>query len=517
MYLPPLKKRKMINYKNNYNYSYDRNIQKNLNKLDNDYEFNDKNSEQMIKINLLIDILNEAFETPNLNINTKNSNSISNINIEYNQSYFILNDLEIKYPIQFKKINNIENKLSFIIKNTGNILYDYENSNKNEFYDLNIDLSIYGINRIFNFEDLINFYLYSFSYTDIERYERALFVENYLPLYSIINNILTSNEFKINIKILNKIGIGTFGQIYNCEIYSQNNIQKYGNYVIKIIDLDKDEYYDISQFFFEYLNHVILFNEFKNNNFDSINFIAKIPQIYYIGKFLSENKIFMVIEKIEITLYEKCQSLVQNYIKSEKNENDLSFKKNTLIKNSVCLLNYIYQITNLLDKINSINYIKFVHNDLKLNNIMLNNNQCYLIDFGISNLKYKNYQIINSFPTNIILKKNKEIEEIGLNYYIFNNNIDIFHLLYNFYYFLFNINIRKEYPNVFFIKTIDDYFKNIINDIIYYDNNLIIKNHSDIYFFKLNFEMFLSINNKNFNTKNIKKYSKIMLNLLLNN
>ncbi len=149
---------------------------------------------------------------------------------------------------------------------------------------------------------------------------------------------------------------------------------------------------------------------------------------------------------------------------------------------------------------------------------MLNNNQCYLIDFGISNLKYKNFQIINSFPTNIILKKNKEIDEFGFNYYIFNNNIDVFHLIYNFYYFLFNINIQKNYPSVFFIKTIDDYFKNILNNIIYLDNKLIVKNHSDIYFFKLNFEMLHKINNNNnFNLKNIKKYSKIMLNLLLNN
>ncbi len=514
----------MLYHNNNYmiNNYYDNNIEQNLKKIECDLE---DNSNQMIKINLLIDILKEAFENYDLNnnINIKNnninSNSICTTNIEYNQTYFILKDLNIKYPIQFKKINNIENKLSFIIKNTGNILYDYENSNKNEFYDLNIDLSMYGINRIFNFEDLINFYLYSFSYNDDERYDRFLYINNYLPKYSNINNVLNSEEFKINIRILNKIGIGTFGQIYNCEIYSLNNIQKFGQYVIKIIDLDKDEYYDLSQFFFEYLNHVIIFNEFKKYNFEYDNLIAKIPRIYYIGKILTENKIFIIIEKIEKTLYEKCKILVQNYIKCENSENFLlSQKKNILIKNSICLLNYIYQITHLLDKINSINYIKFVHNDLKLNNIMLNNNQCYLIDFGISNLKYKNFQIINSFPTNIILKKNKEIDEFGFNYYIFNNNIDVFHLIYNFYYFLFNINIQKNYPSVFFIKTIDDYFKNILNNIIYLDNKLIVKNHSDIYFFKLNFEMLHKINNNNnFNLKNIKKYSKIMLNLLLNN
>ncbi len=436
MSLQPFKKRRMI---------YD----------NDDFYYSNGNENQLIKINLLIDLLKEALDSNNLKllynkdnkdnkdniiINNNNINNINSIvNLKKNNehlSYFILEKFNIKYPIQFKKINNFEEKIEFIIKNTGNIIYDYENLNKNIFSDLNIELFNYGINRIFNFEDLINFYLFSFSYFDNERIERNSYILNYIPKYIKFNNILTSNEYKINIHILNKFGIGTFGKVFDCELFSLNNIKKFGNYIIKIIDFDEDELYDLSQFFFEYLNQVILFEEFEKNKFYLIDSIAKIPQVLYIGKIISENKYFIVMEKIEKTLYEKCRNLLNNYLNNQ-NSNDL--KKKTIIQNSVTLLNYIYQITNLIDNFNSLEHLKFVHNDLKLNNIMLNNNQCYLIDFGISNLKYKNYQIVNSFPTNIILNNNENIESNGLNYYIFNNNIDVFHLIYNIYYFLLKL------------------------------------------------------------------------------
>ncbi len=482
------------------------------------------------KINILVDVLNEAFnyqyvenelifttpikkkhkikESINTSSNYTNNNTLSLIN----KKYFILKDTGIKYPIEFKQIKNIEEKLYFLIKNTGNIIYDYDSSNI--FEDFYIELYNFGINKIFTFQDFIDFNLHSLSYIDEDSNQRNILVNYYLPKYIKNDNILTSYEYKINIKIINKIGIGTFGTVFDCELYSLHNIKKYGNYVIKFVDIDSDE--DIVIFFFEYLNQVILYNEFINNNLNNNIDIAKIPKIFYIGKIKNENKLFIVMEKINQTLYEKCRELTLTYIKNEKITSKKELKT-FFTQNSVCLLNYIYQISNLIYSLNSIPYLKFIHNDLKLNNILFNNNnQCYLIDYGISNIKYKNYQIINSFPNKLNIKNN-DFEPYGLNHFIFNNNIDSFHLIYNIYYTIFNFNIQKEYPNILFIKTIDDYFKLNLCNIIYNDNNLIVKKHEDIYLFKMNNEMFKNINNNIFfNIYNIKNYSKYMLNLLLN-
>ncbi len=415
-----------------------------------------------------------------------------------------------KFPGFFKNIKNIEPKMEAIILNTGNILYDINSTPFTE--ELSINLHKFGLNKVFNIHDFIDFYLFFIKYNDEDSLERNERIINYIPNYIKSENELLSTQSQYYFNILNKIGKGSYGEIHNCEIYTHDNMKINGKYVIKTVDLVDFEY-DFVQTFFEYLNQNIIYEELNSliRLNSSIYNITKIPKIFNIGYLKEENKIFIVMEKIDKSLQEFSNEIVQQFI-DEHRFKDSSEQSKIIENNTKVLLNIIYQVSNLLDNLNSLPYLKFVHNDMKLNNIMLKNNQSYLIDFGISNLQYKGYQFMLSYPNNIDIKKN-EIQYLGLNYYIFNNNIDIFHLVYNFYYSIFSLQINRDYLNMYFIDLVDNVFKTNICKIIYdKNNNLIVTKHDKIYLMKINYELFEKMyNNTFFTIKNIKYYSKFIL------
>ncbi len=443
----------------------------------------------------------------------------------------------IKYPNEFKSIQDFEFKIKKIIKESGNYLYEYD---KNKLYEeLEIDLRPYGVNNVFKFEDLLNLHLYTINYDDYSETQntdaiddkdiRRLYLENYFTNYDLIlkENCIRSLNGEYNIILNENNNNGSYGKVYNCDIFNKMNEKiNTKKMAIKLINLDEDRYLYF-RIFQEILIHVQLLELIKNNSklkqLIDENKIAKIPNIYKIGKIKNSDYLFILMEKID---YRKTDIFIEEYERYNKViYNDEKQKKNMLNSIARKFTNEIficyYQISNLLKNINELDDVNFTHQDIKCDNILFNrknidsNNknsyklEFYLIDMGLSNLKINGFLFINSYPYNLKPMENNNSYLIESS---FNSKIDIFQLIFNTYY-LFHTNEKLVNNILFFYKTINDFFNFHFKPLLLdSNNNNLLKEHSESYLFKINNELYNNINNSIFLSPDfLSIFSKIIL------
>jgi len=165
--------------------------------------------------------------------------------------------------------------------------------------------------------------------------------------------IFKEDEIRIEQSSLKKER-GTFGEIYFGFINDSNipiALKRYQEDYSEQI-LDKDVIKEIIM--------LQLFNQYPETN-----------TVQFYGIYISDNKedVYLVLERLETTLHN-----VSVRVKNDdtKNRGRLNAEQYKII---------FYK---LLKSINAIHSLGFLHNDIKLPNIMLNGNDIKLIDFGLS-------------------------------------------------------------------------------------------------------------------------------------
>lgn len=152
------------------------------------------------------------------------------------------------------------------------------------------------------------------------------------------------------IKITTKIGGGSYGEVYLAERLNDDKMKE--EYAVKIIPLSNDLFH-----------RTYVLNEV--NNLRLLNGLQNVVQIRSICKDNEKSYIFM----------DKMQMDLITYI------NDVPFTER--IKN---LHNFISHMCNILY---SMKNLKMMHNDIKPDNILVNNDNFYLADFGESCFEWK--------------------------------------------------------------------------------------------------------------------------------
>ena len=176
---------------------------------------------------------------------------------------------------------------------------------------------------------------------------------NTINSLSYFYNIKIFNEKDFNIVTSSSLEEGTFGEIYNA-IYIKHNfpviIKKYKKCNSDMLLPTKDT-----------IKEILILNKIDET------FVVKLYGIIY-----KRNCIYLVLEKLYFVLDDVIQTL----------------DKKELFKNILYIVNKLHSLG-------------IVHNDIKLNNFMIdNNNNIKLIDFGISNiLGFGSY--IDSYINNI--------------------------------------------------------------------------------------------------------------------
>jgi serine/threonine protein kinase len=268
-------------------------------------------------------------------------------------------------------------------------------------------------------------------------------INNTFKNYIQVQEIYTNNIINTNEPIASKLFLNNYqafnDEIKNYQIISEIDINN--NFTFKIIKTSK---------------YKLLTKELKKLDFP-------------INSNLSKNKFINIYE---ITMIKADISLI-DYLKN--NKNTLIFKKN-----------FKKQFLNLLNGIKKLHDNKFVHLDLKETNILLYNDNLYLIDFGLSNnineLFFSNNiklfghsYVYFPFETKIIYDLYKSFEIKKYNNDFENNNSDSDYNNIKLEYEITNIKgIMKKIKKIDFIELyFDKYYENI-NTYKYDDKFLLI-------------------------------------------
>jgi len=245
------------------------------------------------------------------------------------------NTLPINELIEGKtKLEIISESLRQFGINYVNHISDLENA-----YDIAMQLEP-RLRRLFygNFEVSSNQYSYSRAKKNGD-FENITFIRDWLPLAS-----------------------GTFNQVYLC-----TNTLNSKRYILKTVVRGGD----LREAFYENIKHIILYILIRKY----IGNIKFIPQPYHLG--FNGAEVIMIMEAGKETL-EKF------FYKKETYENDGEKQKKIMWS----IYNALYLINSKLD-------IRFKHNDLKCNNVLItNDNKPIIIDFGlceftVENMKFK--------------------------------------------------------------------------------------------------------------------------------
>jgi hypothetical protein len=214
----------------------------------------------------------------------------------------------------------------------------------------------------------------------------------------------------------------------------------------ELIPIIKDDYTNIDNILIESSNCNIFIDK-KNNKlykeFDAFSLLDMLQESFiqkilysYAPKNIAEiygifktNEKSQNVEYIFVQKYFESDTLYDNYTSLTKNE----------------ILNILISVCNQLILLQK--EIQFIHNDLKINNVCINNekNQAYLIDFGYSSLVCNDNLIhgyfeleLNEFNKSNLLKKYTENEIITHQKVINNkykNSSDLFYLIYTILYY----------------------------------------------------------------------------------
>ncbi len=164
------------------------------------------------------------------------------------------------------------------------------------------------------------------------------------------------------------INEGSFGRVFQYKSSKSNKI-------IKIMEYHSRK--DLKNILNEIVIQKIL--HFLTKNSDPKK-MAQIPEVFEVGKIMSTSDtwlFYIVMEKLDITLAEYASKKLKRITKKQVRQ----------------VGDILYKLTNLLDFLQS---IKFIHGDLKTNNIMLTKKtgQLYVIDFGFSQLQIGKTKIV---------------------------------------------------------------------------------------------------------------------------
>ena len=450
---------------------------------------------------LIEKILNEIIEKNEIKINFELLFNFFNVyeNI-FNENFtLILNDkIKIFLNEYFK------NKINFNLNDL--------NKNNYEKTLINIKLSNLIINKSFSeniCKDIINFFnqFNNISLTFEEKFNFVFFIEFYnendlyLNKFQAFLNIIKnnknffSNENKENyLKFINNNFLFNFGIFY--EILLNNNNNK-----------------NFNEDFILHNNHIILLS--KNNKY-KLNYI-KIFQKNFIRKFNEfYNKYFNILNDIFNTIY-NILNMEFDYLNDKKYSLnfEIIFSKFELLFINEGLIYEKFLLLNLILKFFIGNFWIFLTKNFwpVLNNLIKNIFEILLKSIEIE--KYENFEkdffdFILNFINNLlkyIQKNSNEDFFISKNYFKINNEFYLFKSKNNLN------NSNKFYEN---FKSISTFFNGILVGL---QSFYLILNNNNLYsnffitncFFELseNFlnenikKLFININNKDFNKKNI--------------
>lgn len=185
----------------------------------------------------------------------------------------------------------------------------------------------------------------------------------------ILSNALSLNKYCKNIKILKKLGSGSFGNVYLIELNDKQFALK-GTFIHNEM-INKNKCLDVL-----YGEFNIYYNLWTKSNF-KLDIISQMvfPNINNTFKFINNKYCYLILEKFEYTL----TNLIKNgkfvsVLLSSSSNSDLDIKtKNIKYVFSSCI--------KICQKIHSYGYII---NDIKKDNIMFDiNNKIKLIDLGL--------------------------------------------------------------------------------------------------------------------------------------